>query len=74
MQHAYSEEAEVSLAIHLAFEQFEARNLAFHLSVRFDFIQHSFRMMSGFLLWQICEHSFGEHLDLAEGTSPFLAR
>ncbi|GAC1343241.1 MAG: hypothetical protein NVSMB27_02980 [Ktedonobacteraceae bacterium] len=33
MQHPQAEEAEVSLAIHLAFKQFEARNLAFHLSV-----------------------------------------
>src|SRR5713226_7486040 len=33
MQNSQAEEAEVSLAIHLAFEQFEARNLAFHLSV-----------------------------------------
>ena len=33
MQNPQAEEAEVSLAIHLAFEQFEARNLAFHLSI-----------------------------------------
>ena len=33
MQHPYSEEVEVSLAVHLAFEQFEARNVAFHLGI-----------------------------------------
>src|SRR5262249_27785722 len=33
MQHAQAEEIEVSLAVHLAFDQFEARNLPFHLGI-----------------------------------------
>ncbi len=33
MQDPQAEEVEVSLAVHLAFEQFESRNLALHLSV-----------------------------------------
>ncbi len=31
-------------------------------------------MMSVYLFWRICEHSFEEHLDLAAETLPSLAR